>query len=83
MPKVKELRGLIYLKYDSEAEFARALKWPRQRLHRITNGHKEPDLSEVDSIANLLDVSAGSMMDIFLRHKSPNGQRPSQPTEAE
>ena len=74
MAKVNELRGLIYGKYETEAKLADDLGWPKQRLNKITNGNKEPDLEEVAALAGKLDTSIEEMVYIFLRHKSPNGQ---------
>lgn len=73
--KIKELRGLIYSKYDSEADMAKKMGWPRQRLSKITNGIKEPDVNELNEIAKPLNLSVGEVAQIFLRHKSPNGQQ--------
>lgn len=73
--KVKELRGLIYSKYDSEAAMAKAMGWPRQRLSKITNGIKEPDISELNAIAEPLGISVGDIAQIFLRAKSPIEQQ--------
>ena len=75
MARVSELRGIIYSKYDSESQFAKELGWNRQRLNKITNGIKEPDLEEVAAIANKLDRTTDEIFHIFLRHKSPNGQQ--------
>lgn len=72
--KIRELRGLIYTAYDSEADFANALGWTRQRLSRITNGSKEPDVEELNTLANGLGVSVEMVVKIFLLHKSPNRQ---------
>jgi len=73
--KIKELRGIIYSKYDSEAEMAKVMGWPRQRLSKITNGLKEPDVNELNAIAEPLDIPVGEIAQIFLRTKSPNGQQ--------
>ena len=75
MAKVRELSSLIHGKYDTEAQFARELGWKRQRLNRITNGQKEPDLSEASAIASALNVPIERIADIFLGTKSPNGQQ--------
>lgn len=72
--KIKELRGLIYSRFDSEAEMAKAMGWPRQRLSKITNGVKEPDVNELNAIAQPLNVSVGEIAQIFLKTKSPNEQ---------
>lgn len=74
MQKVRELRGLIYSQYDSETEFANAIGWPRQRVNKITNGTKEPDIDELNILAKALNKSVGDIAQIFLRYKSPNGQ---------
>ncbi len=75
MAKVIELRGLIYGKYETEAQLANELGWPKQRLNLITNGTREPDLEEVAALAEKLDKSVEEMVFIFLRHKSPNRQQ--------
>lgn len=72
--KVKELRSLIYGKYDSEAEMASRIGWSRQRLSKITSGLKEPDVSEINVIAQALGISLEEVAQIFLRYKSPNRQ---------
>lgn len=74
MSKVRELRGLIYANYDSESQFADAIGWPRQRINKITNGTKEPDINELNVLAKALNKSVGDVAQIFLRYKSPNGQ---------
>lgn len=74
MAKVRELCSLIHGLYDTEAELARALGWPRQRLNKITTGAKEPDICEASQLATKLNVSVDVIADIFLRLKSPNGR---------
>lgn len=72
--KVREIKALIQLKYDTEAEAARELGWSRQHLNRITTGRKEPDIQEVKQLANLLGRTWGEIATIFLIAKSPNEQ---------
>lgn len=74
MARIIELSGLIYGKYEKECQLAEELGWPRQRLNKIVNGKKEPDLEEVAALAGKLDMSVGDMVGVFLRHKSPIGQ---------
>ncbi len=74
MAKIKELRGLIYDRYDTETALASELGWPKQRLNKITNGTREPNLEEVAALAEKLDRSVEEVFYIFLRHKSPNRQ---------
>ena len=73
MGKILELNGLIHCHFSSEAELARVLHWPRQRLNKITNGDKEPDLGEVRDLANALEEPFDKIAFIFLNRKSPNG----------
>ncbi|MBQ1790040.1 MAG: helix-turn-helix transcriptional regulator [Oscillospiraceae bacterium] len=73
MAKILALNGLIHSKFDSEAKMADALGWPRQRLNKITNGDKEPDLVEVREMAAVLDESFMTVANIFLAKKSPDG----------
>lgn len=75
MAKIRELCGLIHSQYDTEANFARDLGWPRQRLNKITTGAKEPDLHEVAAIAKRLGKPLDEIASIFLRRKSPNEQQ--------
>ena len=75
LTKIKELRSLIYGKFDSEAECAELMGWPRQRLSKITHGQKVPNIDELNSLAKALQKPVGDIAEIFLRHKSPNGQQ--------
>ena len=75
MGKIIELRGLIYGKYETESKLAQDLGWTKQRLNVITTGKREPDLEEVEALAEKLGKPVGEMVYIFLRHKSPNRQR--------
>lgn len=74
MAKNTELRGLIYGRYDTEAQLAAELGWTKQKLNLFTNGMREPNLEDVVALANKLDKPVEDMIYIFLRHKSPNGQ---------
>ena len=72
--KVLELRSIIYSKYNSEAELARILNWFPQRLNLITNGIREPNIKDLNDLKNALGLTADELVDIFLRHQSPNEQ---------
>jgi len=71
----RELRSMIVLKFDSESACAEYLGWPKQRLNKITNGKKEPSVSELCEIAKAVDCSVTDLANIFLQRTSPNGQR--------
>ena len=74
MAKILALNGLIHGKYESQAQLADVLGWPRQRLNKIVNGDKEPDLDEVKALADALDDSLEHIANIFLAtsHQSVN-----------
>lgn len=67
MAKVLELCGLIHSKYENESRFADALGWSRQRMNKITNGKKEPNLEEVEQISTELNEPFEKIAYIFLR----------------
>lgn len=73
--KVKAFRGLIYSKFDSEAEFARVIGWNRQTVSKLANGVRQPNLEEIDIMAKTLCVPQLELMHIFLANKSPNRQQ--------
>lgn len=72
MAKIRELRGLIYSLYDTEAELAREIGWTRQKINQISNGYREPDINDLNILAHALGKSVGDIAEIFLRTKSPN-----------
>ena len=74
LAKILELSGLIHRKYENEARMAEAMGWQRQRLNKITNGEKPPSLEDIDALSRALDEPVMTLVDIFLRSKSPNGQ---------
>ena len=75
LAKILALSGLIHSKFHTESKMADAMGYSRQRLNKITNGDKEPDLEEVRDIANALDEPFMTVAQIFLDLKSPNGDR--------
>lgn len=64
--KNEALCEAIKSQYKSEAECARALGWPRQRLNKITSGVKEPDVHEVNELACKLQKTIGEVCEFFL-----------------
>ena len=69
-----EIRGLIYSQYKNESQLARKLNWPKQRLNKIVNGKKTPNLVEVRELSSALNVDLYTLFQIFLDDMSPNGQ---------
>jgi len=63
--KVLGLRSLIYGKFETESAFAECLGWSRQRLSRITNGKKVPDIYEAKLMADILGVDIDTFAGFF------------------
>ena len=63
----RELRSLIFRKFDTETACAEALGWNKQRLNRYVRGLREPRASDVVAMAKVLDVRPVLLADIFLR----------------
>lgn len=61
----KALKGLIYSRYNSQTELATRLQWSRQKLDKIVNGRKEPDLGEAAALAKALDTPLYDIALIF------------------
>ena len=78
MAKILELNGLIHRKYGNESQMADAMGWAKQRLNKITNGEKAPSLSDIEAMSNALDEPVMTLVEIFLRAKSPIGQQASE-----
>ena len=72
MAKNLQLSGMIHSKFENESDFARALGWSRQRLSKITNGHRFPDLFETEDMAQALGSTFTDLAQIFLTSKSTN-----------
>ena len=66
------LRGLVYDRYKSVREFARAVDWDHQKANLIVNGNREPRVSELNQMAAALDVSVACLAEFFLSKKSQN-----------
>ena len=70
MAKNMELNGLIHSVFGNETEMAKAMGYSRQRLNRITNGKKVPDLNEVNDMAKALHKPFEVVAQFFLTKKS-------------
>lgn len=64
--KNKELRSLIFKEFDSEAAFARAMGWNRQKVYKMTNGMYEPNVQEINAMAVALETNVEKIIQIFL-----------------
>jgi DNA-binding XRE family transcriptional regulator len=72
MPEMT-LKGLIYNQFESQTEMATSMGWSRQRLNKIVNGKKKPNLDEVCVMAKTLGVPFMTIAQFFLIAKSPIG----------
>ena len=72
MAKNMALNGMIHSKYQHESDMAKAMNWPKQRLNKITNGNKVPDLSDLEKMAKALDSSVMALVPLFLPEQSTN-----------
>jgi len=68
MSRVKPIKEMINDKYGTEVRLARDLGWTKQHLNKITMGVREPDLHEVQALAEKLDKSFEAVANIFLEH---------------
>lgn len=72
MAKILELNSLIHGQFPNQAKFAESIGWRRQRLNKIVNGDKQPNIEEVRQIADGLGVPFMMVCNFFLNKKSPN-----------
>ena len=70
-----KVKGEVYAKFKNIAELAKKLGWSRQKLSLIVNGKREPNLSEVQVMANALNMEADKLASFFLEMKSQNCDR--------
>ena len=69
---VNKVRGAVYSRFTDIAALAKKIGWCRQKLSPIVNGKKEPDLSDVQLMANAMDMDASVLASFFLELKSQN-----------
>lgn len=67
------LRGWIFAKFKTCADFADALGWSKQKLSFIMTGKRIPTLKDVWSMADLLGQPFDSVAKFFLPNESPDG----------
>jgi DNA-binding phage protein len=69
---INKVRGAVYARYKDIATLAEVLGWSRQKLSPIVNGKKEPDLAEVQAMADAMCMDASILASFFLELKSQN-----------
>ena len=66
MQTIAELKNLIRSKYGTEAELARKLGWSRQKINRITNEHRKPNIVVATQLSEALGIPVTDIIQIFL-----------------
>lgn len=61
------VRGLVYDRFPSVREFAKAMGWNHNKAAQIVNGEQEPRVTELQQMAVVLNVSVEQLSRIFLR----------------
>lgn len=65
-----KVKGEVYSKFKNIAELAKVLGWSRQKLSLIVNGKREPNLSDIQLMANVLNIDAEKLASFFLELRS-------------
>ena len=65
-----KVKGEVYAKFKNISELARVLGWSRQKLSLIVNGKREPNLSDIQAMAQALNIDADKLALFFLEMKS-------------
>ena len=66
------IRGIVYSKFSSVREFAKAVGWDRTKACNIINMTREPRLSDLQDMAPVVDMSIEGLAHIFLQKSSQN-----------
>ena len=69
---INNVRGAVYARYESIAELAETLGWSRQKLSPIVNGKQEPTLSDIQAMAQAMEMDVTLLTSFFLQLKSQN-----------
>ena len=64
------IRGIVYSRFKSIADFSAAIGWTRQKGTNIVNGVTEPSLDDVDKIAKALGLTFEETARFFLPQRS-------------
>lgn len=70
-----KVKGEVYAKFKNIAELAKVLGWSRQKLSLIVNGKREPNLSDIQTMANVLNIDAEKLASFFLELTSQKCDR--------
>jgi hypothetical protein len=73
MNNCSPIKAELLQRFGSEAEAARQLGWPRQRLNRLTNCVRQPKMSDLTALGRILEKPPSEVVKFFLPDESPNG----------
>ena len=59
------LRGLVFDRYRTIADFADAIGWDRNKAVRILNGKQEPNKKDMESLISFFDIQQDHIASIF------------------
>ncbi len=59
------LRGIIYSKYRSVSDFARAIGWDIAKARRVINGRQKPTLNDVREITEATGLDEETFINVF------------------
>ncbi len=63
----KTIKGAVYDKFSSVRAFARALGWDRTKTNDIVTKKREPRVSDVQAMAQALELSVEETARFFLQ----------------
>ena len=66
--RVGKLKSLIYEKFSTETDCAKALGWKKQKLNRISNGISRPDVDEINALSKTLEKPIEEIIHIFINN---------------
>ena len=69
---INNVKGAVYARYKDIAELAEVLGWSRQKLSPIVNGKREPNLSDIQAMAKVMEMEVAQLASFFLELKSQN-----------
>ena len=69
---INNVRGAVYARYKDIATLAEKIGWSRQKLSMFVNGYREPDLSDIQTMANAMEMDVAELTLFFLQLVSQN-----------
>lgn len=67
---INKVRGAVYARYKDIATLAEKLGWSRQKLSMFVNGYREPNLSDIQVMAEAMEMDVAELALFFLELKS-------------